>query len=102
VRQKSIGRKLTGIRPFIDRFVELKSVDNIMENIISSLPNQEILKDAIVRLSVQYPREWDTLIDEAAMRRFAGQAFEFHLVKRPQIEARIRLPAGQGVSNLVP
>jgi hypothetical protein len=30
------------------------------------------------------------------------KAFEFHLVKRPQTEARIRLPADQTVSSLSP
>ena len=29
-------------------------------------------------------------------------AFEFHLVRRPQMEARIRLPADQTVSSLSP
>jgi exonuclease SbcD len=95
-------RKLTGIRPFIDRFVELESAENIMEGLRSSLPSQDTLKDAIVRLTVQYPREWDTLIDEPTLRRYTEDAFEFHLVKRPQIEARIRLSADQMVSNLSP
>ncbi len=36
------------------------------------------------------------------MRRYAGSAFEFHLIKRPQINARIRLPADQAVSSLGP
>jgi exonuclease SbcD len=57
---------------------------------------------AIVRLIVEYPREWDTLIDEAALRKHAEKAFEFHLVKRPQTEARIRLPNDQAVSSLSP
>jgi wobble nucleotide-excising tRNase len=51
---------------------------------------------------VDYPREWDSLIDEPALRRYAQSAFEFHLIKRPQIESRIRLPADQTVSSLSP
>ncbi len=60
------------------------------------------MKDAIVRLVVDYPREWDALIDEAALRAYAELAFEFHLVKRPQFEARIRLPSDAAVSELSP
>ena len=55
-----------------------------------------------MRLIVDYPREWDTLIDEPALRKLAEKAFEFHLVKRPQIEARVRIPDGQAVSSLSP
>ncbi len=93
-------RKLTGIRPFIDRFVELESPENATNALMSALPNE--MKDAVVRLTVQYPREWDTLIDESSLRRHASEAFEFHLIKRPQVEARIRLPAGQTASSLSP
>jgi exonuclease SbcD len=60
------------------------------------------MSDAIVRLVVEYPREWDTLIDEPALRKYAESAFEFHFVKRPQSEARARLPEGQVASSLSP
>jgi len=69
---------------------------------VSALPKAKRLEDAIVRLTVEYPREWDTLIDDAALRKHAEGCFEFHLVKRPQVEARIRLPADQTVSSLSP
>jgi exonuclease SbcD len=95
-------RQLTSIRPFIDRYVALESPDDVTSVLRSALPAEDELKDAIVRLTVQYPREWDTLIDEAALRRQAEGAFEFHLIKRPQIEARIRLPADRTVSSLSP
>ncbi|MCK6539736.1 MAG: hypothetical protein L6Q26_06725, partial [Anaerolineales bacterium] len=55
-----------------------------------------------VRLIVEYPREFDALIDESALRKFAEEAFEFHLVKRPQSEARVRIPEGQVVSSMSP
>jgi DNA repair protein SbcD/Mre11 len=94
--------KLTGVRPFIDRFVQLDSPEDVTTALKSALPAPSQLVDAIVRLTVDYPREWDTLIDEPALRRYAGAAFEFHLIKRPQIESRIRLPGNQTVSSLSP
>ncbi len=95
-------RKLTGIRPFVDRFVRLESSENVTARLKSALPKQEKLAEAIVRLVIEYPREWDTLIDEPALRAYVSGAFEFHLVKRPQMEARIRLPADQAISSLSP
>jgi len=42
------------------------------------------------------------LIDESALRKHTEKAFEFHLVKRPQIESRVRLSEGQTISSLSP
>jgi exonuclease SbcD len=95
-------RRLTGVRPFIDRYVHLESPDNVTAIIESALPLPGEMAGAIVRLTVDYLREWDTLIDEPAIRRNTTEAFEFHLVKRPKIESRIRLPADQTISSLSP
>jgi len=95
-------RKLEGVRPFIDRRAILKSGENVTETLKAELPSPEEMNGAIIRLTVEYPREWDTLIDDGALRKQAENAFEFHLVKRPQVEARIRLPADQTVSSLSP
>ena len=95
-------RKLEGVRPFIDRRVTLASGETVTETLKAALPEPEKISNAIVRLVVEYPREWDTLIDDSALRKHTEGAFEFHLVKRPQVEARIRLPADQTVSSLSP
>jgi exonuclease SbcD len=103
-------RKLEDVRPFVDRRAVLGPAlsrvegtsENVTETLKSTLPKAKELEGAIVRLTVEYPRELDPLIDEAALRKYAEGAFEFHLVKRPQMEARIRLPADQTVSSLSP
>jgi DNA repair protein SbcD/Mre11 len=95
-------RQLTGVRPFIDRYIQLESPEDVTAALERVLPVPGQLADAILRLTVDYPREWDSLIDEPALRRYAESAFEFHLIKRPQIESRIRLPADQTVSSLSP
>ena len=94
--------KLEHIRPFVDRRMTLQSSTGVTEALKSALPSAKKMTGAIVRLVVEYPREWDTLIDEPALRAHVVGAFEFHLVKRPQSEARIRLPADQTVSSLSP
>ncbi len=102
--------KLTAARPFIERRVAIQpaadgaeaSAENVTERIRAALPPRAELEGAIVKLTVEYPREYEALIDEASLRKHAEQAFEFHLVKRPQIQTRVRLPADQTVGSLSP
>lgn len=94
--------ELTGVRKFIDRRTVLRSGENVTEALKEALPKPKEMAGAILRLVVEYPREWDSLIDESALRKYAEGTFEFHLVKRPQSEARVRIPEGQAVSSLSP
>ncbi len=96
-------RKLEGIRPFIDRSVKLEASsppENLNDLLRRTLPAPTELEGAIVRLTVEYPRDWEAQIDDAALRKHAEGAFEFHLVKRPQMETRIRLPEDQAIGSL--
>ena len=93
-------KKIEGTRPFIERRASLKSGENVMDVLKSALPKD--VSDAIVKLVVEYPRELDTLIDESALRKQVENAFEFHLVKKPKMDARVRLAEGQTVSSLSP
>lgn len=95
-------RKLTGVRPFIDRRLRLESSEDITGQLRNILPPAEQLEGAIVRLVLEYPREWETLIDDATLREHTAAAFEFHLVKRPQMETRVRIPENQNVGSLAP
>jgi exonuclease SbcD len=94
--------QLKGVRRFIDRRTTLGSNENVTESLKAALPSPQEMSDAIVRLVVDYPREWDTLIDESALRKYTEGAFEFHFVKRPQSESRVRIAEGQVVSSLSP
>jgi len=95
-------RKLKDIRPFHDCSLELFSQQDITDQIINTLPAQGIMKDAVVRLVLEYPRAWAPLIDDKAIQEYASGAFEFHFVKRPQMDERIRLPQDQTVGDLSP
>lgn len=95
-------RRLGGIRPFVERYLSLESQEGIAQKLRDAMPPPEQVEGAIVRLVLEYPREWESIIDETALREHAAAAFEFQLIKRPQMEARIRLPEGQGVGSLTP
>jgi exonuclease SbcD len=92
-------RALPG-RRFIDRSLTLTSPENMLEQMQNALPPQADLAEAIVRLTVDYPRELDPYVDEQALRKYAEVAFEFHLVRRPQMQTRLRLPGDVLVSSL--
>lgn len=95
-------RKLANIRPFRDSFVRLENDQNVNQVIQAKMPAAKQMQDAIVRLTIEYPREWEALIDEAALREMAAGAFEFHLVKRPQMDTRIRIPENENVNEMSP
>ncbi len=95
-------RELTGIRRFIDRRITLQHDKDVNGQLRNTLPEPAAMQEAIVRLVIDYPRDWEALIDETALREQALGAFEFHLVKRPQMESRIRLAEDQSIGSLTP
>jgi len=113
-RRKTIVdvRRLPG-RRFIDRSIDLSQLMRADENglpdpeavfarMADALPPEDELEDAIMRLTISYPRDWETLIDESRLRQRAAAAFDFHLVRRPQLESRLRLPEGTVISAFSP
>lgn len=101
-KTKVSWHQLKDIRPFIDCFCRLKKPEDITAQLKKALPSGDQLRGAIVRLVIEYPREWESLIDDAGLREYTMEAFEFHLVKRPQSEARVRLPGDRPIGSLSP
>lgn len=100
-------------RRFIDRSVDLvkkmdgrakglPSSDELYQGMIASLPGREEMRDAIVRLTISYPREWDSLIEETRLREYSAETFDFHLVRRPHMDTRLRLPDDTAIASLTP
>jgi exonuclease SbcD len=94
-------RKLEG-RRFMDRYVNLENGPDVMGQIYRCLPPPEELEGVILRLILDYPRELENRLEEAELRQYAAAAFEFHLVRRPRLDARLRLPGDQTVGSLTP
>lgn len=90
------------IRPVIDRSVTLEDALGVNERIVAALPEPAAMEGAIVRMTVHYPRDLETMINEAGIRDYARNAFEFKLVKNPDSQARTRLPGGLETSVLTP
>jgi exonuclease SbcD len=95
-----VWHKLKDIRPFVDRSLRLKSSEDVTNQLEKCLPPVSKLEGAIVRLVLEYPREWETMIDEPAIREYTSGAFEFHLIRRPMVEARARLAQDETIESL--
>lgn len=95
-------RKLESIRRFVDIHHEIDAPEGINQAIRAKLPAAEEIEGAIVRLSLEYPRDLESHIDEAALREMTAGCFEFHLVKRPQMQTRIRIPEDQNINEMSP
>ncbi len=93
-------RQLKNIRHFEDIHLVLSSKDEITDQVSQVLPDQTVIQDSILRLVLSYPRAWEPLIDEAAINEIVKDAFEFHLIKQPQTEPRIRLPKDRVIGSL--
>ena len=98
-------RELKEVRPFREYFLRLAPEDGdfaISERMRKALPEPDQLTGAVVRFEIEYPREWEPLIDETVLRPHIAEALEFRLSKRPQSAVRLRLPHGQVVSSMTP
>jgi len=83
-------------RKFISKTVTVSDADQVQEQIMRALPDSNDMADAIFRLILTYPRDWEPMIDAEAIRNACETAFEFHFVRRPISESRLRLP-GDGL-----
>ncbi len=91
--------KLEG-RKYISIEIEIKEKDDITRQVINKLPALEVIENAIFRVVLSYPRKWEALIDERAIREYGEKAFEFYLVRHPHVESRILLPDSISLSQL--
>ncbi len=89
-------------RPFVDLRYTIEDPEDVTARLLDVLSPPERLRGAIVRLRLEYPAEWEALIDDTALHRAAAEAFEFHLVKRPQAQTRVRLQEDEQINALSP
>ena len=89
-------------REFMDISVTITDPENVTDQILDKMPGEEKIKDSIFRLVLNFSRDWEALIDEPAIRRKAENAFEFHLVRRPRMQARSWLPENKNAASMPP
>jgi len=89
-------------RPFVDVRLTLENAETVMDDILGRLPRPERLEGAVVRLQLDYPSDWEALIDDAAIQKALAPALEARIVKNRQTDIRARLGDTAGVETLTP
>lgn len=89
-------------RPFIDVLIEADSAEEFMQHILHHLPDEKVVEDAVCRVQLSYPRDWEPLVDEAAIaQRFKG-SLSFQILKHRHSEKRSRLGDTVAIEELRP
>ena len=94
-------RKLA-IRPFLDLSVTLEEGDPVREKLLAALPEEEAMREAVVRLTISYPSGMEAQIDEAALREKAHLAFDFRTSRHPRSDIRARLGESSNTASKTP
>ncbi len=89
-------------RPFLDIKVETRDADTFMADVLAQLPPVESVQDAICRVQLTYPRDWEPLVDEKAIADYFQDAFSVQIQKHRQVEKRARLGDTADVESLTP
>ena len=89
-------------RRFLDYRVEPQSAEAFMTEIWASLPAAEKTAEAICRLQLTYPRDWESLLDEVALQAHFAGALSFQIQKHRLVEKRARVGDAAAVESLSP
>ncbi|MCB9005440.1 MAG: exonuclease SbcCD subunit D [Ardenticatenaceae bacterium] len=89
-------------RRFYDKEIVLGNADTFMQDLLVQLPPAEVIEDAICRVRLSYPRDWEPLLDENAIYAHFQGAFSIQIQKHRQVEKRARLGDTANVESLSP
>ncbi len=89
-------------RPFLDIKVDTPDADTFMADVMRQLPDADAIAGAICRVQLNYPRDWEPLLDEKAIAARFEPAFSLQIQKHRQVEKRARLGDTAGVETMTP
>ena len=80
---------------------EAKDSAAMQEDLLNLLPSPEEARDAMIRLTVTYPHEFESMINERELRKRVEYALDFQLKRKPVYETRMRIQS-KNISSLTP
>ena len=80
---------------------EAKSAETLQDDLLDMLPSPEKAQDAMIRLSITYPHEFEPMINERELRNRVEGALDFQLKRKPVYETRMRIQS-KNISSLTP
>ncbi len=90
-------------RPMYNLVYEFEdgSGEEMQQALSDLLPEPDRAADALIKLTVKYPHEMESAIDERALREKVKGAAEFRLLRKPEYANRIRV-AGETIAGMTP
>jgi exonuclease SbcD len=109
---KVFWKKLEG-RIFVDTFIDMQKLDRkdnetipnpteIKNYLMENIPDPSELENAITRLTLVYPKDWENLIDDGWIQDHYKNALEVHINRKPIISTRLRLGEDEMISDFPP
>ena len=80
---------------------EAKDAETMQEDLLDLLPSSDEAQDAMIRLTVAYPHEFESKIIERELRKQVEGALDFQLKRKPVYENRMRIQS-KNISSLTP
>jgi len=81
---------------------KIPEAKEVLRYIEENLPDQEEILDAIARLTLIYPQDWEPLIDNNQIQTHYKDSFEIQIIKKPQVNMRLRLAEDESIGSLSP
>ncbi len=95
-----VERRVLPGRKFLDKFARIETGAELENTLRQIMPSQDEMEGSIFRLTLDYPRSLEPMIDEPAIRRAAESTLEFHLVRKVRVESRSRVGEMAGLSGM--
>jgi DNA repair protein SbcD/Mre11 len=95
-----VERRIIPGRKFIDKYVQFNTAEDVEEKLGQVMPSAGEMDGSIFRLTMDYPRSLEPLIDEPGIRLSTESALEFHLIRKVRVEARSRVGDVTGLSGM--
>ncbi|HEX7556581.1 MAG TPA: hypothetical protein VF338_08150, partial [Leptolinea sp.] len=97
-----VERRIIPGRRFIDKYIQFNNGEEIDSKWHQIMPSPAEMEGSIFRLTMDYPRSLESMIDESAIRLAGESALEFHLARKVRVEARSRVAEGAGIGSMNP
>lgn len=78
-----------------------ENAETMQEDLMNALPSPEKARDAMIRLTITYPHEFESKFSERELRKQVEGALDFQLKRKPVYENRMRIQS-KNVSSLTP
>ncbi len=89
-------------RRFLDFSLQVTASNMTTDEILAQLPEPDQVANAICRVQLTYPADWESLLDERAILAHFNQAFSIQIQKNRLVERRARLGESAEVEAMSP